>query len=171
MTTAEDAALEALKAQSFFTQCPEAVGIISNEGILRASNARFERTVGPAKTLVGTDFVVNCIAKEDHPRFKIAMTRAREARDAPPSQTDASDLVEWALTPTVRSVSSICMGNSGDFPIWRKMDWTLTIFDDTRSCDAPLLRELSLRNKSVFSSAPCAPPLCRESTAQSSVEP
>jgi hypothetical protein len=129
----KDAALAALTAQSFFAQCPEAVGVITNEGVLAASNVRFERTVGP-QTLVGKDFLVNCISKEDHGRFKIAMARAREVArgEAAPSKTDASDMVEWALTPTVRAVSSIAMGNTGDFPIWRRMDWTVTVLDDTR---------------------------------------
>ena len=129
----KDAMLEALTAQSFFAQCPEAVGVITNEGVLAASNMRFERTVGP-QTLVGTDFLLNCISKEDHGRFKIAMARAREVArgEAAPSKTDASDMVEWALTPTVRAVSSIAMGNTGDFPIWRRMDWTVTVLDDTR---------------------------------------
>ena len=135
-----DAALEALQAQSFFASCPEAVGIITNNGVLVASNPRFERTIGPAKVLVGTDLFSNCISKEEHDRFHIAMKRAREARnapvpDSPPSEGSASDMVEWSLTPTVYGCSTIAMGNTGDFPIWRKMDWTLTVFDDTR-CSA-----------------------------------
>jgi hypothetical protein len=127
-------ALDALRAQSFFAQCPEAVGVITDEGVLVASNARFERTVGPASKLEGRDFLVNAVSAEEHERFKIAMHRARAAcspsADAPDGR--ASDLVEWASTPTVRTCATMALGNAGDFPIWRKMDWTLTVFDDTR---------------------------------------
>ena len=112
-------------AQSFFTQCPEAVGIVTNEGVLVASNKRFERTVGPSKVLMGTDFFGTCVSKEDHERFKIAMKRARDAHntpvpDSPPVEGNASDLVEWGITPTVRGCSSIAMGNTGDFLMNKK---------------------------------------------------
>jgi PAS domain S-box-containing protein len=132
-----DSALEALTKQSFFATCPEAVGVVTDDCKLLACNARFERTIGPSKVLVGSDLFVNCIWKEEHERFKLAIKRAREvhntpAPDKPPTEGNASDLVEWALTPTVRGVSTIAMGNTGDFPIWRKMDWVLSVFDDTR---------------------------------------
>jgi len=129
--------MEALQAESFFASCPEAVGIITDAGILVASNRRFERTIGPAQVLLNQDILNNCVSKEDHGRFKIYMQRAREAHaasppESPPSDGDASDLLEWAITPTIRSVSTMAMGNKGDFPIWRKMDWSFSVLDDTR---------------------------------------
>ena len=135
--SAAHAALEALKAQSFFSACPEAVGIIANDGQLVASNPRFERTVGPAKVLHGADFLGNCIQKEEHTRFNIAMQRARHAQlphtDASlQCEGSASDVLEWALSPTIRNCATIALGSTGDFPIWRKMDWTLSVFDETR---------------------------------------
>jgi PAS domain S-box-containing protein len=128
--------LNVLRAQSFFVQCPEAVGVITDEGVLVASNVRFERTVGPASKLEGRNFLVNVVSAEDHARFKIAMQRARAACSGPSVDAPdgcASDLVEWASTPTMRSCATMALGNEGDFPVWRKMDWTLSVFDDTRS--------------------------------------
>jgi PAS domain-containing protein len=129
-------AVAALRGQSFFAQSPEAVGVITEEGVLIASNPRFQRTVGPASKLEGQDFLVNCVSPEDHERFRIAMRRAKEAHDS--TADVASDMVEWARTPTIRGCATMALGNTGDFPIWRKMDWTLTVFDGHRwhICDA-----------------------------------
>ena len=124
-------AVAALRAQSFFAQSPEAVGVITEEGVLVASNTRFQRTVGPASKLEGNDFLVNCVSPEDHERFRIAMRRAKEAH-ASAAEEKASDMVEWARTPTIRGCATMALGNTGDFPIWRKMDWTLTVFDTDR---------------------------------------
>jgi len=105
-----------------------------------STNPRFKRTVGPCESLLaGVDLLTACIGKEEHERFKIALKRAREAREVPevddPSKDDrGSDIVEWSTTPTVRDCWTLSMGNTGDFPIWRRMDWAIAVLDETHLC-------------------------------------
>mmetsp|Transcript_19708 Transcript_19708/g.40182 ORF Transcript_19708/g.40182 Transcript_19708/m.40182 type:complete len:982 (+) Transcript_19708:100-3045(+) len=125
---------------------PDAVAVVTFDDILTNCNPRFEKTVGPSTTLQGLNFLSNCIHNEEHARFRVAMARAKEVwanaakakelsevEDTPKDETGcASDKQEWQKVPTVRSCRTLAMGSKGDFPLWRKLDWAISVLDGTR---------------------------------------
>uniref|UniRef100_A0A6U6BI43 Histidine kinase n=1 Tax=Guillardia theta TaxID=55529 RepID=A0A6U6BI43_GUITH len=120
-----------LLAQAYFDHAPEAVALVESKTCaLISCNRKFQNTVGPSKTLLGLDFVENCIQTEERTRFKIALENVIQDKPVSDISGDASDLEEWKQTPTIRDCSTLVLGRTNDFPIWRRYDWTLSKFDD-----------------------------------------